>query len=68
MEYDYHVEITPEMLDAWIKNFSTEKELAGPYGEALFQRLKAERPTLYPVYREDSMHMIENFLKIAELI
>jgi GMP synthase (glutamine-hydrolysing) len=63
----YHVEITPDMLDTWITDFSSEKELAGPYGEAIFQRLKAERPTLYPIYHEHSRHMIENFLKIAEL-
>lgn len=64
----YHVEITPEMLDTWIKNFSTEKDLAGPYGEAMFQRLKAERPTLYPIYHDHSTRMVENFLKIAALI
>ena len=64
----YHIEITPEMLDTWLKDFSTEKDLIGPYGTTLLQKLQQERPTLYPIYHKHSRRMIENFLRIADLL
>ncbi len=64
----YHVEITPEMLDTWLKDFSSEKQLLGPHGDDIFRQILEERPTLYPIYREHSIRMIENFLKIAEIL
>jgi len=64
----YHVEVTIEMLDTWLHDPSLQKEFVDMYGVDIYHQTEREIPHLYPIYHDHSRIMIENFLRICELL
>ncbi len=64
----YHIELTPAMLDTWLNEPSLKEEIAGAIGEDEYERIWRDRPQYYSRYREHTRIMFENFLRIARLI
>src|SRR5579863_2555858 len=61
----YHIELTPPMLDTWLQYPDYRKEIVrelGPDGPDMIER---DRPTHYPIYRQHARMLFENFLKIS---
>jgi len=64
----YHIELTPQMLDTWLHYPDYRKEVVKALGEDGPDRIESQRPMCYPIYREHTRIVFENFLKISELI
>lgn len=64
----YHIELTPTMLNTWLHEPSLKQEITGALGEDEYKRIVSERPRFYARYREHTRVMFENFLRIAELL
>jgi GMP synthase (glutamine-hydrolysing) len=64
----YHIELTPEMLDSWLTYPPFRQEIVKWIGEDGAERVLREGRQLYPLYREHTRIMFENFLRIARLI
>jgi GMP synthase-like glutamine amidotransferase len=64
----YHIELTPAMLDSWLLGPPFHQEIVKWIGEDGAARTVEEGHRLYPLYREHTRIMFENFLRIAGLI
>ncbi len=64
----YHIELTPAMLDSWLWHPDNNKEIVKTLGLDAPGRIAQELSTRYPIYREHSRIMFENFLRISECI
>lgn len=64
----YHIELTPEMFDTWLHHPDYSKEIVKLLGPDAPDRIEQERPARYPLYREHTRIMFENFLRISECI
>lgn len=64
----YHVELLPEMLDTWIQLPEFKQEIIDILGPEAPEKLMDEQRRYYPVYREHSRIMFENFLRISGLL
>lgn len=64
----YHVELTPAMLDMWLHEPSLKEEIVNAVGMSEYERIMTERPQYYALYRAHTRVMFENFLRIARLI
>lgn len=64
----YHVELTPTMLDTWLHEPSLKEEIVNALGTSEYERIMRERPQYYTLYREHTRVMFANFLRIARLI
>src|SRR5947209_2905800 len=61
----YHIELTPKMLDTWLRYPDYKKEIIDIIGVEGLESIERTRPCYYPLYREHSRMLFENFLKIA---
>ncbi len=64
----YHIELTPAMLDTWLHEPSLKQEIVNALGETEYKRIMSERPQYSALYQEHTRVMFENFLRIARLI
>lgn len=64
----YHIELTPMMLDTWLHEPSLKQEIVGTLGSDEYKRIMSERPQYYSLYKEHTRVMFENFLRIGGLI
>lgn len=64
----FHIELTPAMLDVWLYYPEYRKEIVTALGEDAADKFIYDRAQLYPLYREHTRIMFENFLRIAGLI
>jgi GMP synthase (glutamine-hydrolysing) len=64
----FHIELTPAMLDVWLYHPEFRQEMVQALGEEAADRFIGDRARLYPLYREHTRTMFENFLRIAGLI
>ncbi len=64
----YHIELTPSMLDIWIHHPDYRQEIVNTLGETAADKFISDRPRFYPLYREHTRIMFENFLRIGGLI
>ena len=64
----YHIELTPGMLDTWLHHPEYRQEMVKMRGVAAATKFENDRPRLYPLYRRHARIMFENFLRIGELI
>jgi GMP synthase (glutamine-hydrolysing) len=62
----FHIELTPAMLDVWLNYY--RQEIVKALGEDTAEKFAADRAALYPLYREHTRIMFENFLRIGGLI
>jgi GMP synthase (glutamine-hydrolysing) len=63
----YHIELTPAMLDTWLRYPAYRQEIIKIMGPDWPDLVEKERLTLYPILREHSRIVFENFLKIGGL-
>lgn len=61
----YHIELTPTMLDTWLHHPSLQQEVIEVLGQDGYQQLEQNSHLYYPLYQEHTRIMIENFLSIA---
>lgn len=64
----YHIELTPEMLNTWLHEPSLKNGLINVIGSDEYDRIEHEPAAFYSVYRSHTCVMFENFLRVARLI
>jgi len=64
----YHIELTPGMLDVWLFYPEYRQEIINALGVETADRFISDRAKLYPLFREHTRIMFENFLRIAGVI
>ncbi len=64
----YHIEVTPEMIDVWFHFPEYRQEIVSSLGEEAVDNYVSESASLFPIYRQHSRIMFENFLIIAGLL
>lgn len=64
----FHIELTPAMLDTWLHYPEYRQEIVNSVGDAAADKFICDSEKLYPLYREHTRVMFENFLRIAGLI
>jgi GMP synthase (glutamine-hydrolysing) len=64
----YHIELTPGMLDTWLSYPEYKRELINALGVEGADRFMSDRDKLYPLFREHTRIMFENFLRIGGVI
>ncbi len=63
----YHMELTPAMLDNWLHFPDYMKEIVKVSGQEALDELERERITRYPIFLEYSRIVFKNFLRISGL-
>ena len=63
--FQYHLELTAEMLNSWLTDPQLKKDFIDIRGIDAYNKVLQERPTLYPIYREHARIVITNFLRIG---
>ena len=61
----YHIELTPDMLDTWLRYPDYKKEVVRIVGADGLEQIEQSRLRYYPLYRQHSRMLFENFLKIS---
>jgi GMP synthase (glutamine-hydrolysing) len=56
------------MLDVWLRHPDYKKEIVKALGPDVPDTIEQERLQRYPLYREHTRMLFENFLRIAECI
>ena len=64
----FHIELTPAMLDVWLYYPEYRQEIVKALGEDAADKFVSDRAQLYPLYREHTRIMFENFLRTGGLI
>lgn len=64
----FHIELTPAMLDVWLYYPEYRQEIVRALGEEAADTFISDRFRLYSLYREHTRIMFENFLRIARLL
>jgi GMP synthase (glutamine-hydrolysing) len=64
----YHIELTPEMLDVWLRHPDYKKEIVKALGPNVPELIEQDRLQCYPLYREHTRMLFENFLRMADCI
>lgn len=64
----YHIELTPQMLDTWLQFPDYKKEIIKVMGEEAPELIEQARSTYYPLVRNQARILFENFLCISNLI
>lgn len=64
----YHIELTPAMLDMWLYTPDYREEIISLLGPDAIGRLEEERARFYPLYRQHARLVFENFLRLAGLL
>ena len=61
----YHIEMTPAMLDTWFGLPDYKKEVVARVGPEALELIERDRAKYFPIYRQHSRTLFENFLKIS---
>jgi len=64
----YHIELTPQMLDTWLHEPSLKEEIISALGSNEYERIMRERPDYYALYHEHTRIVVENFLHIVGVL
>ena len=64
----YHIELTPTMLDTWLREPFLEQKIIDAVGKSEYERIMNERAQYSLRYEEHTRVLFENFLHIAGLI
>ena len=64
----YHIEVTSDMIDIWFHFPEYRQEIVSALGEGAVDNYVSDSASLFPLYRQHSRIMFENFMKIAGLI
>ena len=61
----YHIEVSSDMLDLWFRNPDNKRGIIKLVGAEAMEHIERAIPTHYPMYREHTRTVFENFLKIS---
>lgn len=61
----YHIELTPELLDIWLHDPDCRNAMIRSMGVDAPELIEQSRSCCYPLYRQHSRTMFENFLKLS---
>ncbi len=61
----YHIEVTPQMLDTWFGHPDYKNEIMRVSGPDILIAIAQDIPKRYPLYRKHTRILFENFLKIS---
>lgn len=61
----YHIELTLAILDIWLHEPTPREELMKVLGQDGYEQLEQSISLYYPLYREHTRMMVENFLTLA---
>lgn len=64
----YHIEVTPSMLNTWVQYPEYRQELIRKLGPDAPDRIEQDGARLYSLYREHTRILFENFLRISKCI
>jgi GMP synthase-like glutamine amidotransferase len=64
----YHIELTPDMLLAWVRYHPWRDETIALLGPEAYESLEREAGDLSPPYRDHTRTLFENFLMLADLL
>ncbi len=64
----YHIEVTSDMIDVWFHFPEYRQEIVSALGEGAVDNYVSDSASLFPLYRQHSRIMFENFLRIGGLI
>lgn len=64
----YHVELTEDMLDAWLHEPALKKEFVETYGIEAYERTEREAVDLFPTYARHATIMLKNFFRLSDVI
>lgn len=64
----YHIEVTPEIIDTWFHFPEYRQEIERALGEGAVDQYVGNSARLFPLYHQHSRIMFENFLTIAGLL
>ena len=64
----YHLEVTPAMLDVWLHFPEYRQEIVSTLGESAVDNFVSDSARLFPLYHQHARIMFENFLKIGGVI
>ena len=64
----YHIELTPAMLETWLHEPSLKEEIIATLGGDEYERIMSERHQYERLYQEHTYILFENFLRIAGLL
>jgi GMP synthase-like glutamine amidotransferase len=64
----YHIELTPGMLDVWMHHPDYRQEIVYTLGESAADKFVSDRSRFYALYRGHTRIVFENFLRIGGLI
>lgn len=63
----YHIELTPEMFDTWMRFHPHRQEAVELLGHERYEQIAQEYTARYPIYREHTRILFQNFLSLGEL-
>ena len=64
----YHIELTPSMLDTWLHFPDYMKEIVKVTGQEALEEIERDRIIRYPIFLEHSRIVFKNFLRISGCI
>ena len=64
----YHIELDPETLQIWLYHPEFKQSIIETLGEEEYAVLVEQEPFHYPIYRNHTQIVLENFLRISELL
>lgn len=65
----YHPELTEDLLDLWLEKHPEREKARAYLGAERYRQLEEEeRRQRYPLYREQAVLLLTNFLRIADLL
>ncbi len=64
----YHIELTPTMIDTWLHFPDYMKEIVKVSGQEALNEIERESITRYPIFLEHSRTVFKNFLRISGCI
>jgi GMP synthase (glutamine-hydrolysing) len=64
----HHIELTWDMLDAWLHDSSLKHEFIAAYGKETYRKVEREAVELFPQYAQHSSIMLRNFFRLSRLV
>ena len=64
----YHIEVTPEMIDMWFHFPEYRQEIVSALGEDAVDNYVSESASLFPLYRQAFAHHVRELLEISGVI
>jgi GMP synthase (glutamine-hydrolysing) len=64
----YHIELDPPMLDAWLHHPVLKKDMIDTLGIDAYTTLEQSVEKHYPIYRVHTHIIVENFLRIGDVV